>query len=421
MIGTILKKHRSGKALMVMGLSCLLALALGVLVLAPQPAQAAEKELRIGLLTSFKMECGQASINAANMAAKELNAQGGVLGRKVKIFVADSESNPEKGITALKRLVEKDKVHILAGGAMSGVVLAAMDYLKRYNIIFMSTGVSSPMIGGKVAKDYNKYKYQFRTTINALNLANAIIKDELALMVKHGYTKFAVLAEDAAWNRGLVGFLQKNIPSVGGQVVATEKFDPATADFAPIFSKIAASGAQVAVPLLAHTDAVSFFKQYNAMKAPFRLAGFNNPGLHAEFWEKTGGAAVGEVNVAWGALIRSKITDKTVPFFDQYRKQFKGAPHGCASTTYDGVMVLADAAKRAKGFKTDALVVALEGTDYIGTAGRVVFDKKTHDAKYSPDFIPFLITQWQAGGKWAILVPARFATSQFQNPPWLKK
>ena len=118
-------------------LGFLLLLTISLLALWQGSAEAADKELRIGILTSYKMECGQVSVKAAEMAAEELNTQGGVLGRKVRIYSADSEGSPEKGISALKRLVEKEKVHILAGGAISGVVLAAMDYLKRYNIVFM--------------------------------------------------------------------------------------------------------------------------------------------------------------------------------------------------------------------------------------------------------------------------------------------
>ncbi len=401
---------------------CLVGLLIGAvaMVLATPVVQAESKELRIGILTSFKMECGRSTMKSAQMAVDEINAAGGILGRKVRLVSADSQSNPEKGITALKRLVERDKVHVLAGGAMSGVVLASMDFLKRYNLVFMSTGVSSPLIAKKVAKRYDKYKYQFRTTINAINLANAIIKQEAALFVKLGYKKFAILAEDAAWNRGLIGFLKKKLPTVGAQVVTTVKFDPKTIDYAPIFSRIKASGAQVALPLLAHTDTITLYKQWYESKAPFRMGGFNNPGLHAEYWKKTGGASISEVNVAWGALIRAKITSKSIPFFDKYVKLFKTTPHGCASTSYDGIMVLADAYRRAGSFKTEALIKALEQTDMEGTAGRIVFDRKNHDAKYSPAYIPFLVTQWQAGGKWVVLSPSKFANSKFANPPWLK-
>jgi branched-chain amino acid transport system substrate-binding protein len=82
---------------------------------------------------------------------------------------------------------------------------------------------------------------------------------------------------------------------------------------------------------------------------------------------------------------------------------------------------LANAAKRANSIETDVLIKALEETDYVGVTGRFVFDKKTHDATYgSAEYCPFLVTQWQTGGKFEIIYPKAIATSEFQNPPWLK-
>ena len=126
----------------------------GLMVLSSLPTviQAAGKDIKIGVVTSFKMECGTSTLKAAEMAAEEINAQGGVLGRKIKIVSADSESDTEKGIMALKRLVERDKVDILLGGARSGVVLGQMEYLKGYNTIYLAVGPSSPLIAKKVAE-----------------------------------------------------------------------------------------------------------------------------------------------------------------------------------------------------------------------------------------------------------------------------
>ncbi|MCP4669215.1 MAG: ABC transporter substrate-binding protein, partial [Deltaproteobacteria bacterium] len=331
------------------------------------------------------------------------------------------ESNTEKGIMALKRLVEKDKVDILVGGAMSGIVLAQMDYLKSYNKVFLAVGVSSPLIAKKVAENYDKYKYEFRTTINALALCKAIVEDELAMLVKRGHKKFAILREDAAWNRGLVKFLNKGVPNIGGTIVSVVDFDPKTIDFAPVFSKITSAKADVAIPLLAHTDTITLYKQWHEMKPPFRMAGFNNPGLDAKYWDKTGGACLSEVNTAWGPVLRAVITPKSIPFFDNYSKKFEEAPHGCAPTAYDAVYIFADAARRAKSFETDALIKALEETDYVGATGRMVFNKKTHDVTFgSAEYCPFLVTQWQEGGKFEILLPKAIATSKYQDPPWLK-
>ena len=88
---------------MLLGLSVMLGLT--AFISGPSEVQAAEKEFKIGVVTSFKMECGKATLKAVQLAAEEINAQGGILGRKIEILSADTESSPEKGIMALKRLV----------------------------------------------------------------------------------------------------------------------------------------------------------------------------------------------------------------------------------------------------------------------------------------------------------------------------
>jgi branched-chain amino acid transport system substrate-binding protein len=377
-------------------------------------------DLKIGVNTCMKMEAGPAMINGAKMAADEINSAGGILGRMIQISHADNECKVDKGIMAFKRQVEKDGVDILVGASVSGILLAQMEFLKQYNKLFMVTGASSPVIAQKVAQDYEKYKYVFRTTFNALELANAISDLEIRHLIDLGYKKFAILAEDAVWNKGLVDFLSKRIPEIGGEVTKTIRFDTSTIDYAPIFSQIASSKADFAVNLIAITDAITLFKQWFESKMPFRMCGFNNPGMFAEWWNRTDGACLSEMNVFAAAAIRAEKTPKTIPFFDNYVKKFGMAPHSDASTTYDAIYLIADAAKRAKSLDTDALIKAMEETDYVGTVGRIVFDQKTHDSKYGVDFIPFLVTQWQDGGKWMVLSPDRFANAKFVNPPWLR-
>lgn len=381
---------------------------------------AEKKELRIGVNAASKMEAGPAVLKGSEMAANEINAKGGILGRQIKIFYADTETLPEKGITALKRLVEKDKVDVLIGGTVSGVVLAQMEYLDQYNIVYMVTGASSPLIGEKVEKNYEKYKYKFRITFNSQELAKAIVENQIGNLTKMGFKKFALLVEDAAWNRGLADYLSENIPKFGGTITTVVKFDTNTIDFAPLFSKIASSGAEFSINLVALSDTISLFKQWYEMKAPFRMGGFNNPGMIADYWKRTGGASLSEINTFAAACIRAAKTPKSIPFFDNYSKLYGTSPHSDASTTYDAIYLIADAANRAKSLETKALIKALEGTDYLGTQGRYVFDKKNHDTTIGTEFVSFLVTQWQEGGKWEVLWPEKFATGKFANPPWLK-
>ena len=180
----------------------------------------------------------------------------------------------------------------------------------------------------------------------------------------------------------MVDYLKKSIPQLGGTGTTAINYDMATIDFSPIFSQIASSGAEFAVPLFAHTDTIALYNQWYEMKAPFRMGGFSNPGMHADHWKKTGGPCISDVNIAWGPVVRASITPKSIPWFDNYVKKFGYSLHGVATTNYDGIYILANAIQRAKSIETGALVKALEQTDHVGVCGRYVFDKKTHDAIY---------------------------------------
>ena len=119
------------------------------LLLAFTSAGAADRDfakidtVRFGVLAPVQMSVGQGIINAAKLAADEINAAGGINGKKIEIIVGDTESKPEKGITAMKKLVMEDKVDVLVGEYNSGVALAIQPFLSSYKIIFIATGTAS--------------------------------------------------------------------------------------------------------------------------------------------------------------------------------------------------------------------------------------------------------------------------------------
>ena len=102
------------------------------LLLTVIPSRAADRDfskaetIRFGILAPVQMAVGQGIINAAKLAAEEINAAGGIQGKKIELLVGDTESKPEKGITAMKKLVMEDKVDALVGEYNSGVALAMM-------------------------------------------------------------------------------------------------------------------------------------------------------------------------------------------------------------------------------------------------------------------------------------------------------
>ena len=85
---------------------------------------AQEKVIRWGVSASLQKEAGIGSKNGTLMAAEEINAAGGILGRRVELFFADDEARPEVGIRAAQKLLYEDKVDFITGGWLSGVGLA---------------------------------------------------------------------------------------------------------------------------------------------------------------------------------------------------------------------------------------------------------------------------------------------------------
>src|SRR5208337_3309686 len=90
--------------------------------------------VKMGILAPVQMPVGHGIMNAAKMAADEINASGGILGKKIELVFGDTESKPEKGVTAMKKLVLEDKVDVLVGEYSSGVALAIQPFLSGYKI-----------------------------------------------------------------------------------------------------------------------------------------------------------------------------------------------------------------------------------------------------------------------------------------------
>ena len=109
---------------------------LGVLLLggcggAKTEAPKANAALKVGVVGPFQTEHGVAIKEAAMLAAEEINAGGGINGRKIELVYGDDENSAEKGLAALKKLYTQDKVDLLMGGVASGVVNGMMDVMAQ--------------------------------------------------------------------------------------------------------------------------------------------------------------------------------------------------------------------------------------------------------------------------------------------------
>src|SRR5437764_484149 len=151
----------------VIGLQFLLAAVIGMSAPGQAAPAAAGAPIRIGITTPMQLAVGRDSQDGAQLAIDEINAKGGVLGRRLEMVVADETENPETGITAVKKLTSDEKVDVLVGGYSSGVTLAQLPHISTAKTIYLGIGAASPAITAKVKTDNENYKYIFR--VNPLN------------------------------------------------------------------------------------------------------------------------------------------------------------------------------------------------------------------------------------------------------------
>jgi branched-chain amino acid transport system substrate-binding protein len=394
------------------------ALALGAPMVSAQP-----KPIRIGVPTAMQLQVGRDTQDAIQMAIDDINAKGGVIGRKLELVVADETENPETGISAIKKLTADEKADVLIGGYTSGVTLAQLPHIVAAKTIYLGVGSASPAIQAKVKTDYKEYKYIFRVgPLNSAHQARELtgfvskfVKGEL------GITKVAIVGENAKWVQDLIPLLKKGATEAGADVRATEFFDAQTSDFSPLFSKVKESGAQYMVVVLSHASSDIFAKQWHDSQFPMPYGGIDVKSMDGDFCSRIGGKSVGEM--AANFAVRAPLTPRTIPFFDEFGKKTKRSPVYTAFNANDAVYIYADAVKRAGSTDPEKVIPQLEKTSFTGITGQIEFDD-THDVKPgSPTFKgpSLLLAQWRDGCSREVVYPKERRTADFKYPVWIKK
>ena len=396
-----------------------------VLFLASATAGAANRDfnkistVKMGILAPVQMPVGQGIMNAAKLAAEEINASGGILGKKIELVFGDTESKPEKGVTAMKKLVLEDKVDVLVGEYSSGVSLAIQPFLSGYKIVFVTTGCASIALTDNVKKDYAKNKYFFRDMINsdirqekwAFKFLKEFVNGTL------GYKRFAILAENAKWTEDYAPTLKKDLEGAGLEVPFMERFDTDIKDFSPIFSKIKTLNVQWIAQILSHAASITMVKAW-ADNKPAPMGCVDVTSQDAKFWEMTGGACLGEAT--YNFIARAPLTDRTIPFWDTYEKKFNNKPMYPSGFTYDSVYMIAEVIKQKKSVKSDDIVNGLENISYKGVIHpQTSYDKESHDIMEGRYVMP--ISQWQEGQKQIVFWPDQFKVGNYVKPAWWKQ
>jgi branched-chain amino acid transport system substrate-binding protein len=391
---------------------------------AAQAQQSTPEPIRIGVMAKFAQINGAAILNGARLAADEINAAGGVRGRRIEIMTYDDQGSASDAILAFQRAVRQDRVHAMVGTFLSEIAIAMTPWAARLRVPYIVTGAGADQVGQLVHDNYPAYKYVFRTILPASSTAQGVCDSVRDLAVGQlRYRTAVLLTEDAAWTRSYDTLLKTCLPAAGLQLVDTIKVATDTNDFTPIFQRIEATRADVIVTGLGIVGNKPVV-QWNNQQVPMLLMGYNAQAGASAFWTETSGATNGLVTFT-AASEDSPLTPKTIPFARAYLARFNTTPAAHSFATYDALYLLKDAIERGGSTEADAIVTALEATDYVGASGRIAFqgpgDRLTHDMRFGPGFVTGVAIQWQTGKQMTVWPPSAASTRltfpSFVRPP----
>src|SRR5580698_10710421 len=199
----------------------------------------AEDTIKIGVIAEAQAVAGSSIPQAAQLAADEINASGGVNGKKIEIVTYDNHSSAAESVRAFQRAANEDHVSAVIASYISEVVLAIEPWTGRLKMVTVTPGAASDVITQNIAKDYDHLKYMFHGYATSTSIADATCAAAKDLLVDQLHMKTAVvMSEDAAWTTPLDAEYVKCLPGIGIKVLDHIRFSPDTTDFTPIFNKI---------------------------------------------------------------------------------------------------------------------------------------------------------------------------------------
>lgn len=409
-------------------------------------ANTAIADIKVGFIGSLSSDTGLSTLRGAEIAIEELNAKGGVLGQKIELVKADTGEDVTEGVKAYEYLAETEEVDFIISGSIDDVSLGWLPRMQEFQIPTLDTWTSYVGIIDMIVEDYESMKPYFMNIASDEALATLYIdfgKD--VLREKMGWESVVILQEDTAFGGAISGLVTDALaPNAGIEVKESIVYDVTTNDFAPLFSRAQASGADF-IYLISSVNSQVVSSQYVKLQVPMGMTGVNVAALGQEFWEDTGGAGGGISTLSPVPSVGFKLDPVSQAFVDTYQAKYTSRPvmpHFNGFNAYHGVKQAMAAAEEAGGFNNTTWVTAMEKQDLTLKMGEEVWlrygfwgndEIEPRTGRTYPHNVRFDITepydeaspsmvviQWYEDGTTAVVYPEKFKTGEFTVPSWVK-
>ena len=307
--------------------------------------------IRIGHLTprtGFLGPLGEYAVQAADMAVAEINAAGGINGRKVELLKEDSV-NPQTASTKAERMIERDKVSCIIGEISSASALTISQVAERTRTLFINTGANSDELRGKSCKKFmfhiESQNSMYVKTCGRSLMAQGLVKGK----------KWFSLTADYAFGHDLLRVSKRFMTANGGDFAADKLVPTDATDLSPLLLEIRNAKPDLVICNLAGNQVTSFLKQYSEFGLAFPVAGFGFDTALA--WAAGRGNFLGTWPVVWHHLIDTPATKK---FVSDFTKRYGRPPENQAWGDYNAIKLTAQAMIETKSTDSIKLVEHFE-------------------------------------------------------------
>ena len=336
----------------------------------------AQEPIRIGAFLSVTGPAaflGDPELKTLELYVERLNAEGGVLGRKLQLVAYDDGGAAEKARTFAKRLLEQDKVDLIVGGSTTGTTMAVVPLAEAAGTPFIS-------LAGAVVIVEPVKKWVFKTPHTDRMACEKIFVDLQARKL----AKVALISGSGGFDKSMRAECLKVAPKYGIEIVADETYGAADTDMTAQLAKIKGSGAQAVLNAGFGQGPAIVTRNYRQVGLALPL--YQSHGVASKEFIKLAGAAAEGVRLPAAALLVADLLpggDAQKPVVVAYSKAYGDRYKADVSTfgghAYDGLMLAVQAIKAAGSTDKARVRDALEATKgYVGTGGVVSMSATDH-------------------------------------------
>lgn len=323
-----------------------------------------------GSLTGTTATFGQSTDNGIKLAFDEINAAGGVLGKKLRVIVEDDRSQPEEAATAVTKLINQNHVVAVLGEVSSSRSLAAAPICQSNKIPMISPSSTNPRV-----TQIGDYIFRvcfidpFQGLVMAKFAANTLKLKKVAILVD--------VRND--YSVGLQTFFRQNFRQLGGEIVAEQSYSEGDSDFKAQLTQIKAANPEAIYVPGYYTEVATIARQS-------RELGMTVPLLGGDGWDSPRLFEIGGDALNGCYLSNHYSVDDPSPaiqkFVGDYRGKYKEVPDALAALGYDAARILADAITRAGSTGSDKIRDALAATkDFPGVTGKITINAERNAIK----------------------------------------